>query len=122
MCTSAVPQKQGPSFCTECPVLKLLEVVSFLVLELVEVFCVLLLLFIEHGGVLKEVLMGGMTTILHKQSTCMCTKRKTSYAGCLQLQIKTLRLKGAKQHAEGDGQGVQSSWSSAAHLAMYHSM
>lgn len=76
MCTSAVPQEQGPSFRTECSVLELLEVVSFLVLELVEVFCVLLLLFIEHGGVLKEVLMGGMTTILYKQGTCTQTQNE----------------------------------------------
>ena len=56
MGTSAVPQKQRPSFCAQSLVLKLLEVISFLVLELVEVFCLLLLFFIEHCGFLEEVL------------------------------------------------------------------
>ena len=57
MCTSAVPQKQGPSSCTQSLVLKLVKVVSFLVLKFVEVFGLSLLLFTEHCGILEEVLM-----------------------------------------------------------------
>ncbi len=55
MRTSAVPQKQRPSFGAQRPVLKLLEIVPFLMLKLVEVLGLLLLLFAEHRGILEEV-------------------------------------------------------------------
>ena len=57
MRTSAVPQKQGPSFGAQRPVLKLLEIVPFLMLKRVEVLGLLLLLFAKHCGILEEVLM-----------------------------------------------------------------
>lgn len=82
MCTSAVPQEQRPSFCTQCLVLKLLEVGSFLVLELVEIFRLLLLLFIEHCGILEEVLMGGVTTIFYKQCTYTDTMASQAEVCC----------------------------------------
>ncbi len=55
MRTSAVPQKQRSSLGAQRPVLKLLEIVPFLMLKLVEVLGLLLLFFAQHGGILEEV-------------------------------------------------------------------
>ena len=57
MRTSAVPQEEGPSFGAQRPVRKLLEIVSFLMLKLIEVLGLLLLLFAKHRGILEEVFM-----------------------------------------------------------------
>ncbi len=54
MRTSAVPQKQRPSFGAQRPVLKLLEIIPFLMLKHVEVLGLLLLLLAEHRGILEE--------------------------------------------------------------------
>ena len=104
MCASTVPKEQRPSFCTQSLVLKLLEVVSLLVLELVEVLCLLLLLFIEHCSILEEVLMGGVTTILHEQCTFADTKeRKLSFDAMLPVTVNPQRYRGCGGGRKGLG-------------------
>ena len=110
MRTSAVPKEQGPSFCAQCLVLKLLEVVSFLVLKLVKVFCLLLLLFTEHRGIPKEILVGGVTTILYKQCTCTYTNGRKLwwYAAGMNYYTEVGCVRGTREWGGGEGLEGQS--------------
>ena len=119
MRTSAVPKEQRPSFCAQCLVIKLLEVVSFLVLKLVKVFCLLLLLLTEHSGVPKEILVGGMTTILYKQCTCTYTKERKlcCYAAGMNYYTEVGCVRGP---GRGGGEGLEGQSSLKGAVRMTH--